>query len=178
MTSVFTIAKQNVTAREVAERYGLKVSRHGKACCPFHYDKSPSMKLDERYYCFGCQATGDAVDLAAKLLGLAPRDAALQICKDFGLAAGKESPVRPREMLPQDNTPISEVLRCADILLDYLWLLKGWEEEYAPQDRDAEWHPRFVEALREKSTIEFMLDELFDCCEDQQLGWLNVYEGG
>ena len=27
--------------------------------CPFHDDKHPSMKLDKRYYCFGCGEKGD-----------------------------------------------------------------------------------------------------------------------
>ena len=35
------------------------------------------MKLDERYYCFGCGATGDAVDLTAKLFGIGLREAAV-----------------------------------------------------------------------------------------------------
>lgn len=52
--NVFEVVKENVTARQAAEAYGLKVGRTGMACCPFHSDKSPSMKLDERYYCFGC----------------------------------------------------------------------------------------------------------------------------
>ena len=68
--NVFEVVKENVTARQAAEAYGLKVGRTGMACCPFHSDKSPSMKLDERYYCFGCGATGDAVDLTAKLFGI------------------------------------------------------------------------------------------------------------
>ena len=55
--NVFEVVKENVTARQAAEAYGLKVGRTGMACCPFHLDKSPSMKLDERYYCFGCGAT-------------------------------------------------------------------------------------------------------------------------
>ena len=67
--NVFEVVKENVTARQAAEAYGLKVGRTGMACCPFHSDKSPSMKLDERYYCFGCGVTGDAVDLTAKLFG-------------------------------------------------------------------------------------------------------------
>ena len=68
--NVFEVVKENVTARQAAEAYGLKVGRTGMACCPFHSDMSPSMKLDERYYCFGCGATGDAVDLTAKLFGI------------------------------------------------------------------------------------------------------------
>lgn len=46
--NVFEVVKENVTARQAAEAYGLKVGRTGMACCPFHSDKSPSMKLDER----------------------------------------------------------------------------------------------------------------------------------
>ena len=56
--NVFEVVKENVTARQAAEAYGLKEGRTGMACCPFHSDKSPSMKLDEHYYCFGCGATG------------------------------------------------------------------------------------------------------------------------
>ena len=83
--NVFEIVKENVTARQAAEAYGLKVGRTGMACCPFHSDMSPSMKLDERYYCFGCGATGDAVDLTAKLFGIGLREAAVKLAEDFGL---------------------------------------------------------------------------------------------
>ena len=33
------------------------------ACCPFHDDKHPSMKVDRRFHCFGCQTDGDVIDL-------------------------------------------------------------------------------------------------------------------
>lgn len=39
--NVFEVVKENVTARQAAEAYGLKVGRTGMACCPFHSDKSP-----------------------------------------------------------------------------------------------------------------------------------------
>ena len=80
--NVFEVVKENVTARQAAEAYGLKVGRTGIACCPFHSDKSPSMKLDERYYCFGCGATGDAVDLTAKLFGIGLREAAVKLAEE------------------------------------------------------------------------------------------------
>ena len=38
--NVFEVVKENVTARQAAEAYGLKVGRTGMACCPFHSDKS------------------------------------------------------------------------------------------------------------------------------------------
>ena len=50
MNSLFQQVKSQVTARQAAERYGLQVSRSGMACCIFHQDKHPSMKVDKRYY--------------------------------------------------------------------------------------------------------------------------------
>lgn len=52
--SIFEAVKQTVTTRQAAERYGIRVERYGMCRCPFHKDKTPSMKLDRRYYCFGC----------------------------------------------------------------------------------------------------------------------------
>lgn len=83
--NVFTVVKDNVTARQVAMQYGIKINRSGLACCPFHKDKTPSMKMDKRYYCFGCGDTGDAIDFVAKYFGLAPKSAAMKIASDFGL---------------------------------------------------------------------------------------------
>ena len=71
---LFDEVKQNVTVRQAAERYGLKPNRSGLIRCIFHNDKSPSMKVDRRYYCFGCGCTGDAIDFTAQLfdIGLIP----------------------------------------------------------------------------------------------------------
>ena len=68
--NVFEAVKQSVTTRQAAEHYGIRVGRNGMACCPFHNDKTPSMKLDRRYHCFGCGADGDVIDFAAALYGL------------------------------------------------------------------------------------------------------------
>ena len=56
--NVFEAVKQSVTTRQAAEHYGIRVGRNGMACCPFHNDKTPSMKLDRRYHCFGCGRQG------------------------------------------------------------------------------------------------------------------------
>ena len=64
--TIYEKAKSLVTAREAAEHYGLTVNRHGMALCPFHDDHNPSMKLDERFHCFGCREDGDVIDFTAK----------------------------------------------------------------------------------------------------------------
>ena len=74
--NVFEVVKQSVTTRQAAEHYGIHVGRNGMACCPFHNDKTPSMKLDKRFHCFGCGADGDVIDFIAKLFNLSPKEAA------------------------------------------------------------------------------------------------------
>lgn len=77
--NIFQEMKERVTARQVQERYGLKVSRNGMTRCPFHNDKHPSMKIDQNYYCFACGAKGDAVNYVAVLFGLSQFEAAKKI---------------------------------------------------------------------------------------------------
>ena len=83
--NVFEAVKGNVTTRQAAEMYGIKVNRNGMAVCPFHNDKNPSMKVDKRFHCFACQADGDAVDFVSRLFGLPCKEAAMKLADDFGI---------------------------------------------------------------------------------------------
>ena len=42
---LFTQIKMAVSVKEAAEYYGLEVNRGNMICCPFHADRTPSMKL-------------------------------------------------------------------------------------------------------------------------------------
>ena len=92
--SLFDAAK-TISALEVAERYaGVEVKRKGmKYWCrcpmPGHQEKTPSCTFDPntgKFYCFGCHAGGSSVDFVAQLLGITPKEAAVRICTDYGLA--------------------------------------------------------------------------------------------
>lgn len=86
----FELIKQVVRVPETAAYYGLHISRNGMVCCPFHDDRRPSMKLNERYfYCFGCGATGDVIDFTARLYNLSPKEAAEKLAQDFGIDPDK-----------------------------------------------------------------------------------------
>ena len=81
---LFTQIKMAVSVKEAAEYYGLEVNRGSMICCPFHADRTPSMKLNEDYfYCFGCGACGDVIDLAARLFGPSGYDAAKKLVADL-----------------------------------------------------------------------------------------------
>lgn len=107
--NVFEAVKQSVTTRQAAEHYGIHAGRNGMACCPFHHDKTPSMKLDRRYHCFGCGADGDVIDFAAALYGLGKKEAAVQLAQDFGLSyedwkpPGKAKKPKPRQKSPEEQ---------------------------------------------------------------------------
>ena len=79
------------------------------ACCPFHNDKTPSMKLDRRYHCFGCGADGDVIDFASALYGLGKKEAAIQLANDFGLSyedwkpPGKAKKPKLRQNSPEEQ---------------------------------------------------------------------------
>ncbi|MBM6939852.1 DNA primase, partial [Pseudoflavonifractor phocaeensis] len=78
--TLFELVKQNICVPDAAEHYGLQVNRNGMCSCPFHEDRHPSMKLNERYfYCFGCGATGDVIDLVARLFDLSSYEAAQKL---------------------------------------------------------------------------------------------------
>ena len=52
--------KQSLSMREVVERYGIRIDRKGFCCCPFHNEKTPSMKIyKDSSYCFGCGRSDD-----------------------------------------------------------------------------------------------------------------------
>ena len=74
--TIYENIKAAISVKQAAEHYGLKVNRSGMTCCPFHNDRHPSLKLNEDYFfCFGCGAKGDVIDLVAKLFNLSNHEA-------------------------------------------------------------------------------------------------------
>ena len=125
----FKVIKGLVTAREAAEHYGLNVNSRGMALCPFHDDHNPSMKLDERFHCFGCGEDGDVIDFTAKYFNLSLKEAAEKLLADFG--NGVELPYMPAPPKPPDPAK-----RCHDVLLALEVRLHHQKWGTAPQSMD------------------------------------------
>ena len=157
--NIFETVKQSVTTRQAAERYGIRVERNGMCHCPFHDDSTPSMKLDRRYYCFGCGATGDVIDFVSRLRGIGSKEAAILLAQDFGIPH-EGSADKPQKQKNDEQNYQHMERYCFRVLLDYYRLLCRWKEDYAPQTPEDGYHPRFVEALQKLSLIAYLLDEL------------------
>ena len=177
--SVFEAVKQSITVREAAERYGIEVKRGGMACCPFHDDKNPSMKLNEEYfYCFGCGATGDVIDLTARLYNLSPKEAAEKLAQDFGLIYDSQAP--PRRNYVRQKTEAQKFQENRDhafrVLADYFHLLRKWEAGYTPKTPEEPMHPRFLEAVQQKDYIGYLLDSFLEDSPEEQKLWIAEHQ--
>lgn len=161
-TTVFdAIREAGISARDVAQRYGLKFDRSGRACCPWHDDAHPSLKFFEesgRCYCHACHSGGDAVEIAAQILGCDARAAADAICSDFNLRYDgfkpsaesiaraeqrrreRQAAAEARDALKQRFTHLCAVIDQADALLS----------KYTPETSEQD-YDNFTQLLRAKA---------------------------
>lgn len=83
------LIKERVTTPDLFAFYGFQRNSRGFVCCPFHGEKTPSMKVydgQRGYCCFGgCGARGDIIDFVQRLFGLSFHDAQVKINEDFRL---------------------------------------------------------------------------------------------
>ncbi len=169
MSLLFTQVKSQVTTRQAAERYGVQVNHSGMACCPFHDDHHPSMKIDERFYCFGCHTTGDVIDFTARLFDLSLYDAAKKLAADFNIQPlpPGQSALIPK--LPAAVIERKEEQRVLKILIEYERLLEKWKEEFAPSDpKDEDLDSRFVHAVHHLPPLNDAIDRLFSSDPDER----------
>ncbi len=173
-TNLFETVKQSVTARDAAQLYGIEVRRNGMACCPFHDDRHPSMKVDTRFHCFGCGADGDVIDFTSRLYNLSPKEAAEKLARDFGVAYDSQAPPRRRYIRQKSEAQKRKEKREHGwrVLADYYHLLRKWETDYSPRTPDENLHPRFLEAIQKKDYMGYLLDTFLDSSAEERDQWI------
>lgn len=165
--TVYEIIRNSVDIEDAAERYGMDV-RRGKACCPFHSDRTPSLSFkDGRFKCFGCGESGDVTDLVAKLYGISLHDAAARLNADYNLrldldvptAIGASSEAKRRQSLKaawsERSLEISSSMRR---YVDIRRMKEGWvdsteqyiieEWQYADDDKRMEIYADWKERIK------------------------------
>ena len=183
--NVYESIKAAITAKQAAETFGLTVNRSGMAACPFHEDRTPSLKLDQRYYCFGCGATGDVIDFTARMLGISNHNAAQTLAERFGINPESQTVTTPKIKPAASLRNLEQ--RCLFALVQYEKLLRFWKKHYAPRTPEESFYDRFVEGCRRESFISHLIDEMMDSdpwrrkqvvellSEDEQLNRLQNY---
>ena len=91
------ISLSSIVGRKVT--WDMRKSNLGKgdmwAPCPFHQEKSASFHVDDRkgfYYCFGCQAKGDAVTFIKETENLGFIEAVAVLAREAGLPMPERDP--------------------------------------------------------------------------------------
>ena len=158
--NVFATVKTSINTREAAERYGVEVNRHGKALCPFHNDRNPSLFVDDdHYHCFACGEHGDVIDFTAKLYGLTLYDAAKKLAYDFGITQDKAMQEKLNRKSEAQRLRENEKL-CFSTLMEYMKLLQTWMVVCAPRTPEDDVDSRFTEACHWLSYVEYLVDTL------------------
>lgn len=171
MSDPFAAAREQVSALEAAQHYGVQIDRHGRALCPFHDDHHPSMTFKGgRYRCWSCGASGDSTDLVKQLCGGTYWEALQRLNTDFGLnlpLGGKPT--------PQQRAEAKERQRTKDLHQRY----EAWRADTLTQiDRairvanTADWAAptqQQLEAIRQRERLEYWADILAHDTPQQQL---------
>ena len=184
--NIFSEVKEHLTARQAAEYYGLKVKRNGTACCPFHDDKHPSMKIDKNYHCFACGVGGDAVDYVSRMFGLSQYDAALKLIGDFTLPVDAKGSaglsVQEKERIRREKTERERITRiqkrfekwCSqtiDMLRNCILEIDGVNHFFIGKPPEIIFSEDYAQMIHAKPIINYWLDILCmgDVSERQEL---------
>ena len=93
--------------------------------CPFHDERTPSFSVKPRdgfYYCFGCEAGGDAIRFVQEKEGLAFPDAVEALAERYGVEVERETEDPKAEEARRRRGRLSEALeRVSNFYESYLW---------------------------------------------------------
>ncbi|MCI6129767.1 CHC2 zinc finger domain-containing protein [Prevotella sp.] len=102
--TIIQLRQQPIEA--VAERLGLRVTRH-KSLCPFHDDHHASMSYNVRkntYRCFACGAHGGTIDLVINLLRKSFPDACRWLADSANIIVEEHNPKTQNSKLKIQNS--------------------------------------------------------------------------
>lgn len=160
--NIFEEVKAAVDINTAAEYYGLNV-RKDTVLCPFHAEKTASMKLyHDHFYCFGCGEHGDVIKLTGKLLGLSPIDSARRLADDFNVAIHDD--FKPGEQTRNKASPQRIVTyrerenRAYRLLAEYCKYLEDCRKRYAPHTPEECPHPLFVLSMNNLELFRYYRD--------------------
>ena len=143
--TVFELVRQEITAKQAAELYGLRFDRAGRGFCPWHEDgKHAALQFfpDGGCYCHSCHAYGDAIDITAAMLKLKPKLAAWLLYKDFHLNQPVDRRPNPetKRRAQQQRDAKAEFNKRWCYLCDVVHEAKAKLATYTPETIDAEFN--------------------------------------
>lgn len=165
--------KRKVKIEEILERYGYELNRAGFISCPFHNEKTPSLKIypeTNSYYCFGCNTGGDVISFVMHLLRIDFGSAILRLDNDFCLGLISAHTPRERERAREEEQgrrkeqeksfQMRAMYRTHYQMMTFCFR-KLWRDYLTlrPVSEDEPLNPEFILALHRLEPFEQWLDE-------------------
>ena len=163
-----------VSMEELVEHYGFYPNRGGYIPCPFHKEKTASLKIytgrdgHGGWHCFGCGRGGSVIDFVMELFGINYQQAVIRINQDFSL--GLTNQRTSRSMLSEAARRARQERREEEKreqewweAIRLLWYYREAAELAQPvRTENSVWiHPIYAEAVKALPEIEYWLDERF-----------------
>lgn len=157
-----------VSARQAAEHYGFAPDRGGFIRCPFHAEKTASLKLyddDGGFCCFGCGAKGSVIDFTMRLFDIGFRQAVLRLDMDFSLGlTGAKPDHAARSRILEKRRREQERRRKLEEQLQALSAehrrLHHDLIHCRPSGPEEKFDPRYTTAVKRLPIVEYYLEEL------------------
>jgi DNA primase len=163
-----SIIRNSITMKQVAEHYGFNVDERGFISCPFHSDKTSSLKIYSGirgFSCFGCNTSGSVIDFTMKLFSIDFKESIARIDSDFCLRLTNEKPstqyINEYKKKQQEKKRYEAKMK----LIEEWWILefkrtyKALNQE-KPKQKFEELTDGFIKALCEIPYIEEKLSEM------------------
>lgn len=159
--------KARVTMEQAARHYGFEPNRAGYIRCPFHREKTASLKIypgQGGWHCFGCGAGGSVIDFVMALYGISFPQALVRLSADFGLGLeGRRAPRHEAALLVRRRRQEQEEReRQAAEYREKAAEYRYWREAaevFAPQVASGALHPLYVQAVKRLPVLAYWLDE-------------------
>ena len=96
---------ERLTMKEVIEKYYTTDIKKGMCLCPFHKEKTPSMKIfdgKKGFYCFGCGTGGNVINFVEKYFDLNYKEAVVRLDYDFSLGIFVKPTLKQRRKMSNE----------------------------------------------------------------------------
>lgn len=174
MNQTAEVIKRLVPMDRAVRVYGFTPNRGGYIPCPFHREKTASLKIytscdgHSGWHCFGCGRGGSVIDFVMELFGINYRQAVLRINQDFSLGltdkrAGRSQLSEAARRARKERREAEKKEQEWWEMIRLLWYYRDVVQFAQPVQEDGiVWiHPLYAEAIKRLPEVEYWLDERF-----------------
>lgn len=163
--SIFQEVKERISLKEIVRAYGIELNRSDMCICPFHAEKTASMKVyDKGFRCYGCGEGGDTLRFVQKFFNLSNTlEAAHKINEDFNLGIQTDrrptrAEVTSAQLAVQQRIEFEQRDKQAFFIFsEYFSTLRDYSR-LAPKTEYEIPDKRFIEYLQNFERIDYVLE--------------------